>query len=132
MAELSDEVLEKMASGLEAAVSTLRQLNEIVPVLKTTVEKKVGGSKEYKLSKDKDTVLTEHARMIESPIMVSTSVGLTINLGNFESARVNAGISFPCKNDAAEIDATFKKAWTLVESEVARESKDVRGDKKPE
>lgn len=132
MAELTDETLEKMASGLEAAVSTLRQLNEIVPVLKTTVEKKVGGSKEYKLSKDKDTVLTGHARMIESPVMVSTSVGLTINLGNFESARVNAGISYPCKNEASEIEATFKKAWALVESEVARESKDVRGEKKPE
>lgn len=44
----------------------------------------------------------------EEPAYVSFSTGLTINLGNYESKKVDIGITRPCKNTDKEIAKTFK------------------------
>jgi hypothetical protein len=41
-----------------------------------------------------------------------TGMGVTVNMGDFESARVDVWVTLPCKPDG--LDATFKKCkdWT--------------------
>jgi len=45
--------------------------------------------------------------------LVKVEIGLTRNLGNFESLRISVGITLPCANDGNEVDATYAeaKAW---------------------
>jgi hypothetical protein len=49
----------------------------------------------------------------EPHCMVEISVGLTRNLGNYESLKFNVGISIPCSLNEEDINETFDqgKAW---------------------
>jgi hypothetical protein len=54
---------------------------------------------------------------------VHTEFGLTINLGNFNSTRIAASVSIPCKNDAADVAKAFEEAWSIVTKQVAERKK---------
>lgn len=54
------------------------------------------------------------------PARVRCALGLTINLGNFESARVDASIELPCY--AEEQQQAFARAWALVEAELREQA----------
>lgn len=49
---------------------------------------------------------------------VSSGYGLTLNMGNFESARLDAGITLPCYPDKQSIKETFALANQLVKDEI--------------
>ena len=58
---------------------------------------------------------------------VRANASITINLGNYESARVEAGIELPClPNNTQE---TFKKAWAEVERELQIKASEIRNRK---
>lgn len=50
----------------------------------------------------------EEVVMVEALGQVGTSRGLTLNLGNYESAKIDVWVSFPCTPD--EADSVFEKA----------------------
>jgi hypothetical protein len=64
--------------------------------------------------------LTETAR-------VSAGMGLTLNLGNFESARIDVSISLPCYCEEVEEAYDYARQW--VEKRLDAEVKDIRANK---
>jgi len=58
---------------------------------------------------------------------VKANASITINLGNYESARIEAGIELPCTPEEAEV--TFKKAWAEVERELNIKASEIRNRK---
>ena len=58
---------------------------------------------------------------------VSVSMGMTINLGDFQSARVDAGITLPC--EVGEVKDAYKMAWDVVEKELRRHIREAREEK---
>ena len=53
---------------------------------------------------------------------VEVSIGRTINLGDFESLRVCAGLSFDIA-DNVEMKSSYEEAWGIVETQVGVELK---------
>lgn len=60
----------------------------------------------------------------QPPAQVHVTYGLTINLRNFESARVDVGITVPCRPDEAA--QTLKKAQEWVGERVKNEARRVK------
>lgn len=58
------------------------------------------------------------------PAIAKVSLGLTINLGNYESARCDAGVELPAYVE--ELEPAFKKAWALAEDQVQIMTKDIK------
>ena len=65
-----------------------------------------------------------------SPAQVGASAGLTINLGNYESARIDCWLSVPCTADDKEIADTYEAVSEFVEGKVAAQRAAMRGMKK--
>ena len=55
---------------------------------------------------------------------VSYSITRTINLGNYESARVDVGLKLPCYIE--EIPAAFEKAQRIVQARLVKESEEIK------
>jgi hypothetical protein len=90
--------------------------------LTVTVGKKKG--KEETTVSEKTKTLAK-IMFDKPPVYVGNSLGLTINLGNFESAKVSAYLNYPCKEE--DISERFEKGWRIVEAEIAKESEGVKG-----
>jgi len=58
---------------------------------------------------------------------VKASASITINLGNYESAKIEAGIELPCQPDNAQ--EVFKSAWAEVERELQIKASEIRNRK---
>lgn len=56
---------------------------------------------------------------------VWASCGLTLNLGNFESARVDGGISIPLE-PGDNPEEVMQNAWDFVNDEVVSQAKDLK------
>ena len=56
---------------------------------------------------------------------VWVSVGLTLNLGNYESARLDAGMSIPLE-EGQDYDTAFDKAWENVLKEIGEQAKELK------
>lgn len=86
--------------------------------------------KEYKATAKEEIVL---AHQFEGPVAhITRGYGLTLNLGNYESARFDVTLKLPCHVEDIDAADEFARAWveTRCEAEVA----EVRGgdsDKKP-
>ena len=61
------------------------------------------------------------------PAKVMREYGLTINLGNYESAKVTVGIALPCYRE--EIDTANELAKKFCESEIQAECSEIKGSK---
>ncbi len=57
------------------------------------------------------------------PAIVEASLGLTINLGNYESLRIDAGVKIPCYKE--EILQAHQEAFRLTEEELMRRKREV-------
>lgn len=51
---------------------------------------------------------------VKQPIIVSFNAGATVNVGNYQSVKVNVGLSVPIY-DPAKIDITYQKITKKVE-----------------
>jgi hypothetical protein len=74
-----------------------------------------------------ETILDETVavhRFVTQPATVSAEVGLTINIGNYESVRVHIGVSVPCYKE--EVEGAYLWAKEFVESRVKADAADVR------
>ena len=64
-------------------------------------------------------------RLITTPAEVEAKMGLTINLGNYESLRVDVGVKMPCYKE--EIEKAKVLAFQLVEKELCAKVREVKG-----
>lgn len=55
----------------------------------------------------------------EEPAFVQVGAGLTINMGNFESLRIDCQVRLPCRPD--ELDETYDQAANFVADKIAEE-----------
>lgn len=51
---------------------------------------------------------------------VYVSLGITKNIGNYESVRIDAGISLEI-NDEESVDDAYVRAWNAVEAQVDKQ-----------
>ncbi len=71
----------------------------------------------------KEEIIAVH-KFVTEPTRVTVDAGLTINLGNYETARIRVGISVPCYRE--EADAAYEQAYGWVTDRVAEETKKMR------
>lgn len=67
------------------------------------------------------TETEEHLGMVhsaEAPAYVTVSMGLTKNMGDYNSLKFNVGITIPCAPTPEEIDQTYAEAKGWVEDKV--------------
>jgi len=60
------------------------------------------------------------------PAWIKVGCGVTINLGNFESARCDVGVTLPTYVE--ELSDAFKRAWGIAEEEIQRQVKEIKGN----
>ena len=51
-----------------------------------------------------------------APATVEAEVGMTVNLGNYESLRITAGVRLPCYKE--EIEPAYKLAFDLAQAKM--------------
>jgi hypothetical protein len=61
------------------------------------------------------------------PANVSYSLTATINMGNFESLKIQVGLSMPCKPTKLQIDNKFKAIAAHVEELLDNKVKELTG-----
>lgn len=54
--------------------------------------------------------------------------GVTLNLGNYESQRVDVDLRMPCRAEPGAIDSAYDYAREWVDARLAEEIKAIRGD----
>lgn len=94
-----------------------------MPKKKATEGVKVSGKKwvssHYRGNESNNEENLEVQVFAVEPAEITASLGLTINLGNYESARCDAGVTLPTYVE--EIPEAYKKAWAIVEEELQRQ-----------
>lgn len=63
-------------------------------------------------------------RFETTPAHVRASYGLTVNLGNYESARCDVSVTLPCYTE--EIEGAFVEAWKIAKREIQEQVKSIR------
>lgn len=58
------------------------------------------------------------------PAQVTVSRGVTINMGNYQTARCDVGISLPCLPE--EVEEVYNYASSMVESRIQQETEELR------
>ena len=74
----------------------------------------------------KETVSNERIRIrpfISAPASISVKAGITINLGNYESARVDVMLTMPCYPE--EVDQVYEDTKDWVDSRVDHERRTI-------
>jgi hypothetical protein len=64
---------------------------------------------------------------ITEPAKVALGMGLTLNLGNYEAARVDVSLLVPCYRE--EADEAYKFAYEWVQARLGAEVEDIRSKK---
>lgn len=71
-----------------------------------------GSSTEEKIPYEHPAVLNE------TPVLIGVTVGVTRNLGNYESLRVSLSLTLPCKQDSQDIEDTYASAKGWVDDKI--------------
>jgi len=97
------------------------------PVIKETVKSMtatvttVYGNIGLPASKDEEIAVRT---FVTNPAMVEIGYGLTLNIGNYESARIDVRVSLPCYVEETDQAFAFAKKWT--EERIQTEVKEIR------
>ena len=71
-------------------------------------------------NKEQDVEL-EANESITNPARVSVKLGITKNLGNFNSLRVDVQVEYPCKPDEVTVASTVKRVSRWVQEFIEQE-----------
>jgi hypothetical protein len=73
----------------------------------------------------KDNSVVEETQNLGDPVfghgvlaMVEVSIGVTRNLGNFESVKFNVSVTMPCAPDPESLDLTYAEAKSWVDAKI--------------
>ena len=58
---------------------------------------------------------------------ISVTLGYTLNLGNFESLRVDLGVT-DARRDGETVDQAFERVYTFVEDKLSEKVKEAKGE----
>lgn len=94
------------------------------PVIVTVTNRYVRGNGEEVVTKD-DTEIPEVRRFDTDVARIRRGYGLTINMGNYESARVDVQVEVPCYVQDLELADEF--ASKFAEERIKKEVDSVRG-----
>jgi hypothetical protein len=83
--------------------------------------RKAGSPEPTSESSDSGTICVR--RFLTEPAKVVVNYGLTINLGNFESARVDVAAYVPCYKE--EMDDAYEFASEFVTKRIAKEKEEI-------
>ena len=92
---------------------------EAKPDTKKTMEvAKMFVTKQYKLGgKDTEPSTKEEelevSTFVTEPAKVSLEMGLTLNMGNYEAARITVSATVPCYNEEMNDAFAFTKLWVV-------------------
>ncbi len=76
------------------------------------------------LGKEETSEEMLEVRVFETePAVVSIGYGLTISLGNFESAKISVGVDYPCYSE--EVEEVLNQVRDFVTSEINKEKDNV-------
>jgi hypothetical protein len=97
--------------------------------------KAVGGKIQVRSSMGKKGDATEFLKeeMVEAHqfvaphATVSVGMGITVNMGNYESTRVDVHVSLPCY--PAEVEKAYDEAKRIVEAKLRAEVQELRASK---
>lgn len=110
-----DDVIDKQTDDLE------RDLRGETAVVESSVEVKRKDDKDYRLVDQELRVLgvkkTNGAK-------VETGMATTINMGDYESIRVDARVHLPC--NVGDVAVAFDAAWKIAREEVSRKALEVK------
>lgn len=59
-----------------------------------------------------------------APAHVTAKYGMTLNLGNYESARCDVSVTLPCFVE--EIDDAFTEAWGIAKTQIRSQTKNIK------
>ncbi len=74
----------------------------------------------------KEEVSNERIRIrpfVSNPASISVKAGITINLGNYESGRVDVMLTMPCYPE--ELDSVYEDVKAWVDSRVEHEKREI-------
>lgn len=86
------------------------------------VSKKIGNKS---APEENENMTLDVRTFVTEPAIITRGYGLTLNLGNYESARVDVGIRLPCYREEVEQADEFAREW--CESRIRTEVDEVRG-----
>jgi len=95
------------------------------------VEGKVWASLQYRNRESQSEQQIEVQAFAEGtvPARVKVSQGLTINMGNYESARIDAGVELPCYVE--EVSDAFERAYAICGEQLQAQVSEIRAEPKP-
>lgn len=82
------------------------------------VTKSIGSNSSDRASSESEDIIAIHKFETE-PAKVSVDYALTINLGNFESAKIGVTVTVPCYRE--ELDQAYEFAQAWAEERLTRE-----------
>lgn len=85
-----------------------------------TIVHKVDGQE----SEENEEGELEVRRFETEPAHIRANYGMTLNLGNYESARVDVSVTLPCYTE--EIPGAFKKAWEIAKEQIQEQVKGIK------
>jgi len=89
-----------------------------------TLVKRFGGPGSPDVPEDVDSTQVAVMSFVTTPAEILYEAGATLNIGNYESARITVGIRVPCYRE--EIPSAFEAAKSWVEAKLEAEVKDIR------
>lgn len=66
----------------------------------------------------------------EQKAVVSIFAGVTVNMGNYETARINVGLALPCDVDDEKIEKAYAKVKEFVEKKLGAEVAELQAYRK--
>ena len=115
------------SASVTAPAATPAPQTTAPPVLKETVKSMtatvttVYGKIGLPVTKDEEIAVRT---FVTNPAMVEIGYGLTLNIGNYESARIDVRVSLPCYVEETDQAFAFAKKWT--EERIQTEVKEIR------
>lgn len=80
-------------------------------VAETVIEKKTGKTEYQQVLEKTEEVATGLIVPAHDKVELEIGAGKTINLGNYESARISVNLRVPCSKDTLEDTFNFAKGW---------------------
>lgn len=76
---------------------------------------------------EEDTVMDVH-KFVTEPAKITFELGVTMNMGDYESAKITVGVTIPCYKE--EMREAYAYARQIAESVISDEKGKIKGSKK--
>lgn len=116
-------ILAKIEQVWEQRLLAEKATKDVPATLTVTKQFKLGADSKWTDPKEIDEQISV-GRFLTAPAMVGCELGSTINMGNYESARVMVTVSVPCYRE--EVSAAYDWAKDFVEERFKKEVAEAR------